>query len=129
MCLFQIWFPQCVCPEFANIFEDFYIDVHGRYLPTGVFYLLIFPRVEIRMAIQNGFKIYFQSLVFCSLNVINQGDIGFLLVCGSFRNFYWFVFPEFAGFVIKFGEFAVIITSNMSSLFFFLLLNTNWLHL
>ena len=92
--------------------------------------LFVFPGVEIRMAIQNGFKIYFLSLVFCSLNVINQGDVGFLLVCGSFRNFYWFVFPEFAGFVIKFGEFAGIITSNMSSLFFFLLLlNTNWLHL
>jgi len=72
---------------FANIFEDFYIDVHGRYLSTGVFCLFVFPGVEIRMALQNGFKIYFLPLVFCTLNVIYQGNVGFLFVCGSFIYF------------------------------------------
>ena len=72
---------------FANSFEDFCIDVHGRYLPTGVFCLSVFPGVEIRMALQNGFKIYFLRLVFCTLNVIYQGNVGFLLVCVSFIYF------------------------------------------
>ena len=56
-------------------------------MPTGVFCLSVFPGVEIRMALQNGFKIYFLRLVFCTLNVIYQGNVGFLLVCVSFIYF------------------------------------------